>query len=46
MRRRPKLLEYTPVVMSIMQKLDPAVVNIEKTEKWCKLRMHMVALDR
>jgi hypothetical protein len=27
------LLEFTPAVMSIMQKLDPAVINVKKTEK-------------
>jgi hypothetical protein len=40
------LLEFTPAVMSVMQKLDPAVINVEKTEKWRKLRVHGVALDR
>jgi hypothetical protein len=40
------LLEVTPAVMFIMQKLDPAVINVEKTEKWRKLRVHRVALDR
>lgn len=41
-----ELLEYAPAVMSAVQKLDPAVVSIEKTEKWRKLRVHGVALDR
>jgi hypothetical protein len=27
------LLEFTPAVMSIIQKLDPAVINVKKTEK-------------
>jgi hypothetical protein len=40
------LLEFTTAVMSIMQKLDPIVINVEKTEKWRKLRVHRVALDR
>jgi len=40
------LLEFTPAVMSAVQKLDPAAINIEKTEKWQKLRVHGVALDR
>lgn len=40
------LLEYAPAVMMAIQKLDPAVINIEKTEKWRKLRIHGVALDR
>jgi len=39
------LLEFTPAVMSTVQKLDPAVINIGKIEKWCKLRVHGVALD-
>lgn len=32
--------------MSAVQKLDPAVVSIEKTEKWRNLRVHGVALNR
>jgi hypothetical protein len=32
--------------MAVVQKLDPAVVHIEKTEKWRKLRIHGVALGR
>jgi hypothetical protein len=32
--------------MPIIQKLDPAVINVEKTEKWRKLRIYRVALDR
>lgn len=40
------LLEYAPAVMAAVQKLDPAVINVEKTEKWRKLRVHGVALDR
>ena len=40
-----ELLEYAPVVMSAVQKLDPAVVSIEKTEKWRNLRVHGVALN-
>jgi hypothetical protein len=30
----------------VVQKLDPEVVYMDKTEKWCKLRVHGVALDR
>jgi hypothetical protein len=41
-----ELLEYAPAVLAVVQKLDPSVINIEKTEKWCKLRVHGVALDR
>ena len=40
------LLEYAPAVMAAVQKLDPAVLDVEKTEKWRKLRVHGVALDR
>jgi hypothetical protein len=39
------LLEFILAVMSIMQKLDPTVINVEKTEKWRKLQVHRVALD-
>lgn len=31
--------------MSAVQELDPAVVSIEKTEKWRNLRVHGVALN-
>jgi hypothetical protein len=31
--------------MAAVQKLDPAVVSMEKTERWRKLRVHGVALD-
>jgi hypothetical protein len=40
------LLEFIPAVMSAVQKLDPAAINVEKTEKWWKLHVHRVALDR
>lgn len=40
------LLEYAPAVMTAVQELDPAVIDVEKTEKWRKLRVHGVALDR
>jgi hypothetical protein len=40
------LLEFTPAVISIMQNLDPIVINVKKTEKWRKLRVYRVALDR
>jgi hypothetical protein len=36
---------HTQAVMAIVQKLDPEVVYIDKTEKWCKLRVYGVALD-
>lgn len=40
------LLEYAPAVMTAVQELDSAVIDVEKTEKWRKLRVHGVALDR
>jgi hypothetical protein len=44
--RAEDLLEYTPALIPVVQKLDPAVVDIEKTERWCKLRVYGVASDR
>lgn len=41
-----ELLNYAPVVMAAVKKLDPEVAYVEKTEKWLKLRVHGVALDR
>jgi DNA-binding ferritin-like protein len=41
-----ELLRYAPAVMAAVQKLDPTVTNVEKTERWRKLRVHGVALDR
>lgn len=32
--------------MAVVQKLDPEVVYMTKTEKWCRLRVYGVALDR
>lgn len=40
------LLEYATTVMAAVQNLDPEVTNMEKTEKWRKLRVHGVELDR
>ena len=40
------LFAHAHAVMAIMQKLDPEVVYMDKTEKWCKLCVHGVALDR
>ena len=40
------LFGYPAIVMPTVQKLDYAVVDMEKTEKWRKLRVHGVALDR
>ncbi|KAI7712086.1 hypothetical protein KC353_g8529 [Hortaea werneckii] len=41
-----ELLSYAPAVMTAVKKLDPEVAYMEKTEKWLKLRVHGVALDR
>lgn len=41
-----ELLNYAPAVMAAVKKLDPGVAFMEKTEKWLKLRVHGVALDR
>ena len=41
-----ELLNYAAVVMAAVKKLDPEVAYMEKTEKWLKLRVHGVALDR
>jgi hypothetical protein len=40
------LIEFAPTVMAAVQTLDPEVTNMEKTEKWRKLRVHGVELDR
>lgn len=40
------LFAHAQAVMAVVQKLDPEVVYMDKTEKWCKLRVHGVALDR
>lgn len=40
------VLEHAAEVTAAAYKLDPAVVKIEKTEKWRKLRVHGVSLDR
>jgi len=41
-----EVLAYASAVMAAVQKLDADVVYMDKTEKWCKLRVHGVALDR
>jgi hypothetical protein len=41
-----ELITYAAVVMAAVKKLDPEVAYMEKTEKWLKLRVHGVALDR
>jgi hypothetical protein len=40
------LFAHAQTVMAVVHKLDPKVVCMDKTEKWCKLRVHGVALDR
>ena len=40
------LFAHAQAVMAVVQKLDPEVVYMTKTEKWCRLRVHGVALDR
>ncbi|KAI7221198.1 hypothetical protein KC343_g620 [Hortaea werneckii] len=40
------LFAYASAVMAAVQKLDSEIVHMDKTEKWCKLRVHGVALDR
>jgi hypothetical protein len=37
---------YVPAVMAAVRKLDPEVAYIEKTEKWLKLQVNGVELDR
>lgn len=41
-----ELLEYAPTVMAAIKKLDSEVAYMEKTERWLKLRVHGVELDR
>lgn len=41
-----ELLKHAPTVIAAVQKLDPEVTDVEKTEKWRKLRVHGVELDR
>lgn len=40
------LFAYIQAVIAVVQKMDPEVVYIDKTERWCKLRLYSVALDR
>jgi hypothetical protein len=44
--REDDLLEYAAMVLAAARTLDPAVTLVEKTEKWRKLRVHGVSLDR
>jgi hypothetical protein len=37
---------HAQAVMAMVQKLDPEVVYMDKTERWYKLRVHGVALDQ
>ena len=41
-----EIFAHAPAVMAAVQKLDADVVYMDKTEKWSKLRVHGVALDR
>lgn len=41
-----EVFAYAPAVMAAVQKLDPEVGYMGKTEKWCRPRLHGVALDR
>jgi hypothetical protein len=41
-----EVFAYALAVMAAVQKLDPEVGYMGKTEKWCRLRVHGVALDR
>lgn len=40
-----ELLNYAPVVMAAVKKLDPEVAYMENIEEWLKLRVHGVPLD-
>lgn len=44
--RADDLLEYAATMLAAARALDPAVTEVEKTEKWRKLRVHGVSLDR
>lgn len=44
--RADDLLEYAATVLTSTRALDPSVTAIEKTERWRKLRVHGVSLDR
>jgi hypothetical protein len=40
-----EVFAYVAAVMAAVQKLDPKVAYIDRTEKWCKLCVHGIALD-
>jgi hypothetical protein len=44
--RADDLLEHTVAVTAAARRRDAAVRDVEKTEKWRKLRVHGVSLDR
>jgi hypothetical protein len=44
--RADDILEHAIAVTAATQRLDAAILNIKKTEKWCKLQVHRVSLDR
>jgi hypothetical protein len=41
-----EVFAYAAAVMAVVQKLDPKVAYMDRIEKWCKLRVHGIALDR
>ena len=44
--RADDLLEYAATVLTSARALDPSVTEVEKTDRWRKLRVHGVSLDR
>lgn len=40
------LLGYGPLVLAAAQGVDPTIIDVEKTERWRKMRVHGVMLDR
>lgn len=40
------LLGYGPLVLTAAQEVDPTITDVEKTERWRKMRVHGVTLDR
>jgi hypothetical protein len=44
--RADNVLEHTIAVIAATQRLNPAVIDIKKTERWCKLRVYRVLLNR
>lgn len=44
--RAEDLIEHAAIVIAAAGSLDPGVIEMEKTEKWRKMRVHGVSLDR